>query len=158
MAIKNVYCYLVSTAEGCDFADILLTPQCHKPIVIDKKEIEIKYVKDNKDQTISGIFIATKKGGVPPEHVPGEEDFSAIRLKEGAGLAYPNAFLYLKKDNTLLIEYNKAGVTSKNICEYFEEVEKREDIEEIDLGLEVLLTSDAYERIEKLDVIEKFEI
>ena len=158
MAIKIVYCYLVSTVEGCDFANVLLNPQCHEPISLDKKEIEIKYVQEHSGQIISGIFVATKKGGVPPEHVPGEEDFSAIRLKEGAGLAYPNAFLYIKKNRVLLLEYNKAGVTSRNICEYFEEVEKKEDVEEINLGLEILLTADAYERIAKMDVIEKFEI
>lgn len=158
MAIKKVYCYLVSTVEGCDFANVLLNPQCHEPISLDKKEIEIKYVQEHSGQIISGIFVAIKKGGVPPEHVPGEEDFSAIRLKEGAGLAYPNAFLYIKKNRVLLLEYNKAGVTSRNICEYFEEVEKKEDVEEINLGLEILLTADAYERIAKMDVIEKFEI
>lgn len=81
MAIKKVYCYLVSTVEGCDFANVLLNPQCHEPISLDKKEIEIKYVQEHSGQIISGIFVATKKGGVPPEHVPGEEDFSAIRLE-----------------------------------------------------------------------------
>ena len=158
MAKKKVYCYLVSTVEGCDFADVLLNPQCHEPISLGKKEIEIKYVQEHSGQMISGIFVVTKKDGVPPEHVPGEEDFSAIRLKEGAGLAYPNAFLYIKRSRVLLVEYNKAGVTPKNICEYFEEVEKKEDIEEINLGLEIVLTADAYERIAKMDVIEKLEI
>lgn len=61
MAIKKVYCYLVSTVEGCDFANVLLNPQCHEPISLDKKEIEIKYVQEHSGQIISGILLQQKK-------------------------------------------------------------------------------------------------
>ena len=158
MTQKKVYCYQVCAHEDCDFTEILLACNHFKPITIDNKKIEVKYVKNHTDSTVSGIFITTKIDGIPPEHVPGEEDFSAITLKEGAGLAYPNAFLYSKSNNVLLIELNRMGVTPKNICEYFSSIEIEEDVPEIDLGLNILLSADAFDRIKNMDSILKLEI
>ena len=151
MAIKNVYCYQV--ASECDFARILLDPNYHQPLLIDKKNIEITYAKDNHDGTITGIFVATRKNGIAPAHKPGEEDFSAIPLKQGEGLAYPNVFLFSKKTGALLLEYNKAGVSAKNICEYFDELQTINH-EEINLGLNTLLTENEYKLIQNLTIIE----
>lgn len=43
MANKNVYFYQIES--DFDFAKVLLDPENHRAIQIDKKDIEIKYVK-----------------------------------------------------------------------------------------------------------------
>ena len=68
MAIKKVYCYLVSTVEGCDFANVLLNPQCHEPISLDKKEIEIKYVQEHSGQTNCREMSVWHNTNQNPEH------------------------------------------------------------------------------------------
>lgn len=150
MATKTVYFYQAS-AERDDFSTILLDSRFHQPLRIDQKNIEIKYAEQTPDEIITGIFVATKRDGIAPIHKPGEEDFSAIQLKEGEGLAYPNVFLFDPRNKILLLEYNKAGASATNICEYFHQ-------RHIDLALNILLTEDAYKRIQKMSVIETIEI
>ena len=147
MATKNVYFYQIESAS--DFKKVLLAPENHQAIRIDKKDIEIKYVDTNPNGTITGIFVSTRKDGIAPAHKPGEEDFSAIQLKEDEGLAYPNAFLFDPQTNVILLEQNRSGATANNICEYFNA---------IDLKLRILLTADAYQRLNNMAVIQEVEI
>lgn len=64
-------------------------------------------------------------------------------------MAYPNAFLFDPKTKILLLEQNRSGATANNICEYFKN---------INLQLSILLTEDAYQRLNKMAIIQEVEI
>lgn len=89
------------------------------PTNFQRKVVEISFV-ESTEQTITGIFITTLKNNLPPQHQPGDEtDFSAIPIPEGKGLAYPNAFLYDKQRNIILLEANTLGMNDKLLERFF---------------------------------------
>jgi len=159
MATKKVFCYNVRLADGYEFSDVLKDKRFHNPVNLGLKTIEIGHLSvDAGKRLIYGIFVATQTKDVPPAHKPGEDDYSAIPLESGEGLAYPNAFLYCEQTKVLFMEYNRYGVTPNFLYEFFGANAQRENLLDWEMGIEIVLNRDAYERASKLTSIKEFVI
>lgn len=98
MVNKKVTCYSVNIPESMDFVQLLLDNEesSLKPFVLDQyRTIELKYTQIQKNGSIVGLFVTTSRKNIPPAHKPGNgDDYTALPLDDGQGLAYPNVFLY----------------------------------------------------------------
>lgn len=156
MSIKKVYFYDVRVPDNYDFSIILQNPNFHLPVEIGAKKIEIfNLQRDAVKRLVSGIFVNTQTHDLPPAHVPGEQDYSAVPLADGQGLAYPNAFLYCEQTRVLLIEYNRAGATIGNLKEFFYHNARRQNLLDFEIGMQIILSQDAYERASKITIIKE---
>lgn len=159
MSIKKVFCYNVRVPDHYDFTTILCNPEFHKPVGIGVKKIEIDNLKrDSSKRVITGIFVCTQTRDIPPAHKPGDSDYSAVPLGNGQGLAYPNAFLYCEQTKVLLMEFNMYGVTIKNLIEFFGTNAAKSNILDWEMGIEIILTRDAYERARNLTTVKEITV
>lgn len=124
MVNKKVTCYSVNIPESMDFVQLLLDNEesSLKPFVLDQyRTIELKYTQIQKNGSIVGLFVTTSRKNIPPAHKPGNgDDYTALPLDDGQGLAYPNVFLYDPQFKVLYLETNRMGVSPSKICAYFE--------------------------------------
>ncbi|MDD4636498.1 MAG: hypothetical protein PHV66_02665 [Bacteroidales bacterium] len=158
MANKKVQCFLVVVSEGFSFEEMLLSDDCKYVYNVSKqKKVEISLIEKNKNGTITGLFVATQNKNIPPAHEPGNDEYSAVPLKNGEGLAYPNVFLYCTKTKTFYLESNRAGVSGKIICDYFIEKAKQNKIPGFSMALNIILTEDAYNRVKGSKYVKKVE-
>lgn len=158
MTNKNVTIHVVDYEGEVSFSEILVDPRFQVPYRINQfKTTELKSVERNNN-VITGIFVTTQKKGIPPAHTPGEDDdYTAIPLDEGQGLAYPNAILYDIPTNTLYIESNRIGLNEKRICEYFIELAEENGIREFHMELPPVLKAEAYDRVSRMVLIDAME-
>lgn len=158
MSKKTVTVHIVDYSSDYSFSDILMDEKFHGPFLInDIKTCELKFV-ERKNDIITGIFVTTQKKGIPPTHTPGDDnDYSAILLNEGQGLAYPNAILYNISTNSLYIESNRLGLNEKRICEYFMGIASKNNIPMSAMTLAPILKSEAYERVSNMLYIDSIE-
>jgi hypothetical protein len=158
MAKKNVTVYMVEYTGVNSFKDILLNSHFHEPFQINQyKTSELKFVQENNNGTITGLFVTTQKIGIPPAHKPGEEDdYTAIPLDEGQGLAYPNTILYDIQTNTMYIESNRVGLNENRICDYFIGLAEGV-INNFSMSLAAVLKSEAYDRVNNMVLIDSME-
>lgn len=157
MSKKTVIVFAVEGVE--DFADILLDERFHNPIQITpEKSTELKFVsRNNRSGLITGLFITTLRKGIPPVHVPGENDYSAIQLNDNQGLAYPNTILFDPDSNALYIESNLWGLSEKRMAEYFNSHAVALKMTDFKIKIAPVLKSDAYERTNNLTLIDSIE-
>lgn len=88
--------------------------------ITSQKTTELRFIEQNhRTNLITGLFVTTQRNGIPPTHTPGQDDYSAVPLSDGQGLAYPNTILYDPTSHVLYLEINQIGVSEKRICEYF---------------------------------------
>lgn len=158
MAKKKVQCFQVVLSEGFSFEAILLAdgPK-YVYDVSPHKTVEICSIEKNKNGTITGLFVTTQNKNIPPAHEPGNDEYSAVPLKNGEGLAYPNVFLYCTKTHALYLESNRAGVSGKILCNYFMEKMKKDKIPGFSMNLNIILTADAYNRIKRSKYVKKVD-
>lgn len=159
MAKKNVTVYIVEYSGVDSFKEILLNPQFHAPFQINQyKTSELKFVQENSNGTITGLFVTTQRVGLPPAHTPGQEDdYTAIPLDEGQGLAYPNTILYDEQTNTIYIESNRIGLNENRVCEYFTGLAAGMGIVGFSISLASVLKSEAYDRVKNMVLIDSME-
>lgn len=158
MAKKNVNIYVVEMTSLKSFKDILLSEEFKTPIKInDFKTSELKFIQEHKNGTITGIFVTTQKKGIPPKHKPGDDDYSAIPLEDGEGLAYPNTILYDPHTNTLYLESNKIGLSDARVTDYFNKHAERLGLQDFNFSLGLVLKQEAYQRINKMVYIESID-
>jgi hypothetical protein len=159
MSTKKVYCYDVRIPDNYDFSVILQNADFRRPVEIGLKKIEIFNVeRDERRRLISGIFVCTQTRNLPPAHTPGEEDYSAVPLENGQGLAYPNAFLYCEQTRVLLIEYNRYGATVGNLITFFNYNARQSNLMDWDIGISIILAQDAYTRAENITSIKELTV
>lgn len=123
-----------------------------KPFVLDQyRTIELKYTQIQKNGSIVGLFVTTSRKNIPPAHKPGNgDDYTALPLDDGQGLAYPNVFLYDPQFKVLYLETNRMGVSPSKICAYFEARAIRDSIPTFWIEISPLLKKEAYERVENM--------
>ena len=159
MSTKKVYCYSVRIPDNYKFEDILIDADFKKPVSIGIKKVEMYAVhRDVARKIVTGLFVCTQIKDIPPTHLPGGDDYSAVQLKKGEGLAYPNAFLYCEQTKSLLIEYNKFGVTANNLIEFFGINAVNKNFLDWQMGLEIILTPNAYDRVKNMVKIKEVKI
>lgn len=159
MGKKNVIPFLVELEGGISFEDVLLNRRFHTPYnVTTQKTIELCFIEQSPNNNIiTGLFVTTQRRGIPPTHTPGGDDYSAVQLNDGQGLAYPNTILYDPVTHVLYLERNMIGVSEKRVCEYFKEQAKINGISNFAIDLIPILKSEAYERVNNLDIIDCME-
>lgn len=158
MAKKNVTVFRVELAGIDEFSQILLNPDFYSAIELDSlKTTELKFVEKNPNGTITGLFVTTQKKGIPPAHTPGGDDYTAIPLDDGQGLAYPNTILYDPHTGALYIETNRIGVNEGRICEYFTSHALKNGLTEFNISLLPILKSEAYKRVDRMILIDSVE-
>ena len=157
MSKKTVIVFAVEGVEN--FGDILLDERFHAPLeVVPGKISELKFIERNpRSGLITGLFVSTQRRGIPPAHTPGDNDYSAIPLEDGQGLAYPNTILFDPYTNALYIESNQHGLTEKRMCGYFIEHASNLGITNFNLNILPILRSNAYERTNALSFIDSIE-
>ena len=157
MAKKSV---IVFAIEGVNnFSDVLLDERFHAPLeLMHGKTSELKFVERHaRNGLITGLFVTTQRRGIPPAHTPGDNEYSAIPLEEGQGLAYPNTILFDQYTNSLYIESNKFGLTEKRMCEYFIMHANTMGLTDFNLNILPVLRREAYERTNALSFIDSIE-
>lgn len=153
---RNVYFFKVRISPETDFKSLFLAKKHHHSIKIEGKDIELKFPEDNKDGTLTGTFVATKRDGIPPKHIVNTDDYSRVELEEGQGLAYPNSILYSEKFNCLLVEYNHYGVFTKHIIEFFvENFSGKNGFQNFKIELDEVLSVDTYQKIRNFVALRK---
>jgi len=157
---KTVYCYRVQHADNYIFQHLFTNTDLHQVFDINEKSIELVSVSQINETTHAGIFVATRKNGIPPKHTPGTDEFSQVELSQGQGLAYPNVVLYSSRYNVILMEQNIYGSSPSNVIEYFEKlIHANDEYEEpLNLQLDHVLSSDAYQRIANLQSVKQLSI
>lgn len=154
MVNKKVTCYSVNIPESMDFVQLLLDNEesSLKPFVLDQyRTIELKYTQIQKNGSIVGLFVTTSRKNIPPAHKPGNgDDYTALPLDDGQGLAYPNVFLYDPQFKVLYLETNRMVVSPSKICAYFEARAIRDSIPTFWIEISPLLKKEAYERVENM--------
>lgn len=158
MATKNVYVFKVELSSIRSFSDILLDCDYHSAIPINTyKTAELKHIHEKPNGTITGMFVTTQRKGIPPTHKPGEDDYSAVPLADGEGLAYPNTILFSPATKALYIESNKLGLSDISICDYFEKHAIKQDIPDFGIELLPVLKAESYERVDRMTAISSIE-
>lgn len=157
MAKKNVIVFAVEGVEN--FSEILLDERFHTPVeVLQGKTCELKFVERNsRNGLITGLFVSTQRRGIPPAHTPGVNEYSAIPLEDGQGLAYPNTILFDPFTKALYLETNRFGLSEKRICEYFNMHANSIGLLDFKLNIIPVLKSNAYERTNALSHIDSIE-
>lgn len=160
MKHKAVECFQINGLEkaSVNFENLLNKKAFKEPYLLNNSsKLEISYV-ENKGDYVIGMFVVTQNKGIPPAHKPGEEEnYEAVLLEAGAGLAYPNVFLYQKKTQVLYLETNKFGATKARIEELFNTRLVEQEIPAM-ISLEFVLTEDAYNRISNLRFVSEVEL
>ncbi|MDH6310461.1 hypothetical protein M2451_003733 [Dysgonomonas sp. PFB1-18] len=157
MKNKKVLCSLVDVSEDYDFDKLLLDGIFKTTIYYKNRDIEMSHIT-TKGDFIMGMFVSTQKKDLAPIHTPGDEDdYSAVPLKKGQGLAYPNVFLYDKKKKILLWEVNRLGVLESSMQYFFEEVMHQKGYPDFFISLNPLMFPNAYKRIKNLVQIQEIE-
>lgn len=161
MSEKKVLCCSLEVPDRLEFSKILLSKRVKGEFIrIKDKAIEISHISRDKN-LITGMFVTTLVGNIPPAHTPGDEnDYSAVDLGYGRGLAYPNAFLYDSIKKILLWEVNRLGVTENYICDFFRELVSKMDTGnagDFYINLHPVLSADAYARVENMMRIDEVE-
>ncbi len=152
---KRIYAHLIETSNS-DLLEELLA-NFTSTMTIGEKEVEISHIENNIE-FIVGIFVCTHNKSLPPQHTPGApEDYSAIPLEDGKGLAYPSVFLYVKDINVMLLESNSGGITESMLKKVFNEYDKTQ-IRKIKAKLAKIIYLDGYERVNRGSIISKFNM
>lgn len=154
--MRTVHFYQIGTIGEIKFEELLLNKLNQTAIKFDGKDIEVKYVEVNKDDTITGTVVVTKKDGIPPKHTVNTDDYSEVELEKNQGLAYPSVFLYSKKYKILLFEFNMFGASIKQMAEYFEtKYSGKNGYPLFNVDFQSILTLDTYQKIRNFDAIKK---
>ena len=156
---RKVFCSKVLLTSRYNLDELLLDGVFSSAIPLtSEKTVEASHIEDHPN-FVTGIFVSTQNKGIPPAHTPGnEEDYNAIPLEEGQGLAYPNMFLYCKRTATLLWEYNRSGILESGMSRFFSLSAVRNGYPEIQFSLTPLMNLDAYDRISSLIKATEVEI
>jgi hypothetical protein len=158
MSKKNVTVHIVDYTGVNSFVEILLNPSFNLPFQITQyKTTELKFVEPKANGTIIGLFVTTQKIGIPPAHKPGEDDYTAIPLDEGQGLAYPNTMLYDIQTNTMYLETNRVGLNEKRVSEYFMGLAEGLGMLDFSMSLAPVLKPEAYERVNNMVFVDSME-
>lgn len=159
MGKKKVVVFLAEYTGVDNFSEVLLDEEFYKPVEItSQKTTELRFIEQNhRTNLITGLFVTTQRNGIPPTHTPGQDDYSAVPLSDGQGLAYPNTILYDPASHVLYLEINQIGVSEKRICEYFSAHANRLNIANFRLTLAPILKSEAYERVNRMAIIDSME-
>lgn len=146
---KRVYASFVETSDYNMFENTLTNYS--KVISINNKAIEIAGVSSTEEH-ISGVFVSTlQKADIAPQHEPGvANDYSEIKIDDNKGLAYPNAFIYIKDLRVLLWEVNSAGISESRLKKFFQEIYSKKTIKSISCDFLPILNMDSYNRIMKM--------
>ncbi|OAV63603.1 hypothetical protein Barb6XT_03105 [Bacteroidales bacterium Barb6XT] len=158
-SIKKVLCSKIIIDDKYDFAKLLCENVFSTPRQFNsEKTVEVSHIEEKGD-IITGILVSTQKNGIAPAHTPGdEEDYSAIPLKDGQGLAYPSVILYSKSTKVLLWEYNKSSLLEAGMSRFFQEsAEYTAILPDTNIFLCPVLKTDAYERVKNLIQANEFE-
>jgi len=153
---KRTFVSRVIMSDGYSFEDCLLNFKGYVPF--NSKDIELSFVEDHLHY-ITGCFVATQKKGIAPQHKPGvENDYSAIPLGPGKGLAYPNMFLYIKELQVLIWEVNRYGVVESSMSNYFETIATQKTLAGFHCSIFPLLNLNASKRIKNMLRIDSVEL
>ncbi len=152
---RSVLAAQIQTDSHEEFVNVL--SNFSTPIKIGTKFVEISH-RNLCGDIILGIFVSTQKADLPPQHMPGnDDDYSAIPIEEGKGLAYPNVFLYDQTKRLFLWEVNTQGMDIKRFAKYFAIYDKEN---ETNINAEFLpvTTIDFMERVSQLERISTVDI
>ncbi|MCC8145682.1 MAG: hypothetical protein LIO93_04415 [Bacteroidales bacterium] len=157
MAPRKVLCSRV-ICENQNFEELLRSNFFCRTIQFSRyKAVEISHIEEDEN-VITGVFVSTQQKDLPPVHKPGnEEDYSAIIIDKGKGLAYPNMFLYCKSTGSLLWEYNRYGLLETGMEYFFDRCLNQEGIES-DTKLLPVMNLAVYDRIQNLLNVKEVEI
>lgn len=156
---KKVLCCHIEIPDEYNFSELLLTKSIFngKSISYGEKQIELSHIGE-KGEVIMGMFVTTQVKNIPPVHKPGNEnDYSAVILGDGKGLAYPNVVLFDKKRKILFWEVNRLGITESAIQYFFDEIIRQSGYVNFSISIYPVMSMDAYAKINKLVSIDEVE-
>lgn len=159
----NFYQPKIIGAENLSFYDLLITKDVLTAGDVDFEKhgtsLEVKFIEEDDAGLITGAFVTTKKTGIAPMRDIEADSYKKVIEeddKKKKGLAYPNAFLYSKKYNILLLEFNRSGAYPSKIADFFQiKLSDQYGFPTFSIDFEFVLREDAYEKISAFKYILK---
>jgi hypothetical protein len=156
--IKTVNFFRPEIIGGLTFAELLAYKD-----VLEKGEVkfsgmtlEMMHLDGNDEDFITGVFITTKTSGIPPKRNIPDNKFEKILINLGDGLAYANVFLYSRKYDVLLLEFNRNGAYPSKIADFFQEkLSGKFDIPNFSMDFAFVLKEDAFNKLSKFNYIKE---
>jgi hypothetical protein len=157
------YKVILKTLEdkACDIKldEILSSKEVlNKEINLKGKDLELKIFANNEDYLV-GIIETSRNNNLPPKKSKRAKTLSKLGLNIDEGLAYGNVFLFDKKRNILMYEVNKFGCYLDHFISFlYLALKETSSFRTFKIKLEVVLTSDEYNRIVNMNFHKSIEI
>lgn len=130
----------------------------NKEVYLKGKDIELKVFANNDDYLV-GIVETSRNNNLPPKKSKKAKTLSKLGLNIDEGLAYGNVFLFDKKRNILMYEVNKFGCYLDHFISFiYLSLKNTTLFKQFKIKLEVVLTSDEYNRIVNMNFHKSVEI
>lgn len=130
----------------------------NKEVYLKGKDLELKVFANNEDYLV-GIIETSRNNNLPPKKSKKAKTLSRLGLNIDEGLAYGNVFLFDKKRNILMYEVNKFGCYLDHFISFIYSALKDTTLfKKFKIKLEVVLTSDEYNRIVNMNFHKSVEI
>ena len=140
--------------------DVVLTSKelLNKQVYLKGKDLELKVFANNEDYLV-GIIETSRNNNLPPKKSKKAKTLTKLGLNSDEGLAYGNVFLFDKKRNILMYEVNKFGCYLDHFISFIYSALKDTILsKKFKIKLEVVLTSDEYNRIVNMNFHKSVEI
>jgi len=143
------------------FEDVLSSKDViGKDVYIKGKDLELKVYK-NDSNILVGLLETSRSHNVPPKKSKIAKKLSKLGLNDDEGLAFGNVFLYDKKRKVLMYEVNKFGCYLDHFINFIYSALKQSESElykKFKIKLDVVLTSNEYNRIINMDFHKSIEV
>jgi len=174
MATKRIETLTVnftSNLQTLRFEDVLSALSSSHAVLSkpDDRQIELRLIAPNNDVSrdyIVGVVITTKLSGLPPKHDTHTGTTEPLGFGPNQGLGFANVFLFEKRRNILMYEFNKNGTYISQFMEFVQQ--KADDIYQplmlhdtnfrMHLECDPILKSGAYQRMLDIGVYRQLEI
>lgn len=116
-------------------------------------------LEDNEDY-YSGYVSTTKLSDIAPKHNSNTNEYERLPInsKEGEGLGYSNVFIYDKKFNILMYEFNTNGCYVSSFSRYLKSEFEKKNETKIAMQFSPVLRKEAYQRMLSFSLYKSIEM
>lgn len=156
-SIKKVEAVFVNLKDNFSFSEIIRSEHMNKKFYPPGKVVQLKFL-DEKPDYIFGVMVTTKQSGIPPKHDTVTDTYNPLDLNNNEGLGYANSFIFVKRYNLLLYEFNKNGTYLNSFRECVMNWCKETPFEDAYFTFEALLNLETYERMLNMTFYKSIEV
>ncbi len=123
------------------------------------KILSLKRTSDT-DEYFLGVINTTKQAGIPPKHSSRDNTYEALPIdaNSGEGLGYSNVFIFDKRHNVLMYEFNKNGCYLAAFNKYISYFVNDGTQAPLIIDFAPLLRPQAYQRMLNINIYKSLEV